>query len=188
MFTLSEKRIAENEKTIVLIGFMGVGKTTVGELLAQKLNRTFIDVDQEIEKDFGMSIPDIFTKHGEPFFRELEQAKTCDLAQEPLRVLSLGGGAFLNESIQKTCLDHGIVIHLDIDWEEWTERMELLIDDRPLLQSKDLSDVQELFYKRQSAYAVNHARLLINKRTPEEVADALIDSLKQIWASSELRN
>ncbi|WP_046176363.1 shikimate kinase [Domibacillus indicus] len=167
---------------------MGVGKTTVGELVAKKLYRTFIDVDKEIEKDFSMTIPEIFAQHGEPFFRNYEEKKTCALAQEKLKVLSIGGGAFLNPVIRKACLDNCIVFYLDVAWEEWKERLNLLIDSRPILQSKNITEIEELFYKRQSAYAINHSKLSINHRSAEEVADFIVDSLKYAWELYEPNN
>lgn len=185
---MNNARTSARQKTIVLIGFMGVGKTTIGELVAKKLYRTFIDVDKEIEKDFGMTIPEIFDQHGEPFFRDYEKKKTCLLAQEKLKVLSIGGGAFLNPDIRKACLDHCIVFYLDVAWEEWKERLNLLIDSRPVLQSKDISEIEELFYKRQSAYAINHSKLSINHRSAEEVADFIVDSLKYAWELYEPNN
>lgn len=181
MFRLNHLQIPARQKSIVLIGFMGVGKTTIGELVAKKLYRTFIDVDQEIEKEFGMTIPQIFAEHGEPFFREYEQKKTCSLAQEKLKVLSIGGGAFLNPEIRKACLDHCIVFYLDVDWEEWKERLDLLVDTRPVLQSKSIDEIKELFYKRQSAYAIHHSTLPVRHRSAEEVADFIVDSLKYTW-------
>lgn len=166
-------------KSIVLTGFMGVGKTTVGELVAQKLNRSFIDIDKEIEKDFQMTISDLFALHGEAFFRNYEKEKTCSLAKEPFHVLSLGGGAFLQPDIQQTCLEHCIVIYLDIDWEEWKERMSLLIDSRPILQSKSLPEVEKLFYSRRAVYSINHSTVKVDYRSPEEIADSIVDLVKE---------
>lgn len=181
MFTLNNVRMSVRQKNIVLIGFMGVGKTTIGELVAKKLYRTFVDVDKEIEKDFGMTIPEIFEQHGEAFFRDYEKKKTCELAHDQLKVLSLGGGAFMQPEIQKACLDNCVVFYLDVSWDEWKERLGILIDSRPVLQSKDLSEIKELFYKRQSAYSINHSTLSINYRSPEEVADFIVESLKHTW-------
>ncbi|OMP66518.1 shikimate kinase [Domibacillus epiphyticus] len=176
------------QKNIVLIGFMGVGKTTIGELVAKKLYRTFIDVDKEIEKDFGMTIPEIFEKHGEPFFRDYEKKKTCALAEEKLKVLSIGGGAFVQPEIRQACLDNCVVFYLDMAWEEWKERLDMLIDSRPVLQTRDITEIEELFYKRQDAYSINHSTLTISNRSAEEVADFIVDSLKHTWDMYEPMN
>ena len=95
------------EKSIVFIGFMGVGKTTIGKLVAEKLCRDFIDADEEIEKEFAMPATKIFETFGEKTFREKEESLIVGLTQQPLKVISLGGGAFLNENIRKACLKNG---------------------------------------------------------------------------------
>ena len=87
-------------KTIVLIGMMGSGKTSVGKELAKKLNVTFIDIDQEIEKKYQMNIPEIFQTKGESFFRKIEENISCKLINGKPCVISLGGGSFLNKKIR----------------------------------------------------------------------------------------
>lgn len=102
------------ERNIVLIGFMGVGKTTIGQLVAKKLYRDFIDVDQEIEKRHHMSIPDIFEQMGENYFRKIERELIVDLCTNTrLKIISLGGGAYLQEEVRNVCLSHCIVFFLD---------------------------------------------------------------------------
>ena len=132
------------EKSIVFIGFMGVGKTTIGKLVAEKLCRDFIDTDEEIEKEFAMPATKIFETFGERTFREKEESLIVGLSQQPLKVLSLGGGAFLNENIRKACLKNGFVIFLDLSFENWKERIGLLIDSRPILQNKSLEQIEDL--------------------------------------------
>ncbi len=188
MFTLNNVRMSVRQKSIVLIGFMGVGKTTIGELVAKKLYRSFIDVDQEIEKDFGMTIPEIFEQHGEAFFRDYEKKKTCALAEQKLKIVSIGGGAFLQPEIRESCLRNCIVFYLDVSWDEWKERLNILIDSRPVLQSRNIEEIEELFYKRQDAYSINHSKLTVNQRSAEEVADFIVDSLKHAWDMYEPMN
>src|SRR5690625_3869103 len=94
------------EKSLVFIGFMGVGKTTVAQRVAKKLYRDFIDIDQEIEKEFGMPTTDIFKEIGEAAFRAKEKEYVLHYCQQPLKVISLGGGAFMQEDIRNACLDH----------------------------------------------------------------------------------
>jgi shikimate kinase len=185
VFTLNNVRVSVRQKSIVLIGFMGVGKTTIGELVAKKLYRGFIDVDQEIEKDFGMTVPEIFEQHGEPFFRDYEKKKTCSLTKQKLKVISIGGGAFLQPEIRESCLENCIVFYLDVSWDEWKERLNILIDSRPVLQSRDINEIEELFYKRQDVYSINHSKLTVNQRSAEEVADFIVDSLKYAWEMYE---
>src|SRR5690625_2105190 len=90
------------EKSIVFIGFMGVGKTTVAQLVAKKLYRDFIDIDQEIEKEYGMPTTEIFKQLGEKTFREKEKEYVFHYSKQPLKVIALGGGAFIREEDRKS--------------------------------------------------------------------------------------
>lgn len=173
------------EKSIVFIGFMGVGKTTIGQLVAKKLYRDFIDSDEEIEKEFGMPTTKIFETFGERTFREREQSLIIELSQQPLKVISLGGGAFLNENIRKACLDNCFVLFLDLSFEKWKERMGMLIDSRPVLQNKSIEQIEELYNSRQSAYAHHHSKIKMDGLNSEEIADCIAESLKLSW---ELHN
>ena len=171
------------EKSIVFIGFMGVGKTTIGKLVAEKLCRDFIDADEEIEKEFAMPATKIFETFGERTFREKEESLIVGLSQQPLKVISLGGGAFLNENIRKACLKNGFVIFLDLSFENWKERIGLLIDSRPILQNKSLEQIEDLYNSRQSAYAHYHSKVVIDEMNPEEISDYIVGSLKLAWES-----
>ena len=106
-------------QSIVFIGFMGVGKTTIGQKVARKLYRDFIDIDQEIEKEFNMPTTEIFKKFGEKAFREKEKSAIESLSQQQLKIISVGGGAFLQEDIRNICLTNCIVFYLDLSWEYW---------------------------------------------------------------------
>ncbi|OCA89162.1 shikimate kinase [Bacillus wudalianchiensis] len=157
---------------------MGVGKTTIGSLVAQKLDRAFIDIDEEIEKQYNMSINEIFAAHGEKAFREIEKQTIRSFCEQPLKVISLGGGAFMQPEVREICLANCFVIYLEMSWEEWKERLDLLIDTRPVLRGKDLKEIEELFYKRQEAYAINHSTLTVGSKSAEEAADDIIESVK----------
>jgi shikimate kinase len=169
------------EKSIVFVGFMGVGKTTIGRLVAKKLYRDFVDADEEIEKEFGMPTREIFETFGEKTFREKEQSLIIGLSEQPLKVISLGGGAFLNENIRKACLSNCLVLYLDLSFENWKERIGILIDSRPVLQNKSLEQMEELYYSRQAAYALHNSKVVTDQMKPEEVADYIVDSLKLAW-------
>ncbi|QJD84615.1 shikimate kinase [Cohnella herbarum] len=171
--------IPNEEKNIVLIGFMGVGKTTIGLHLAKKLLRDFVDVDQEIEKQHQMPISQIFKTLGEQRFRQMEKdyiVQLCDSSR--LKVVSLGGGAFMQDEIRSACLSSSIVIFLDLAWDSWKDRIHLLMDNRPVLQEKSLEEIQELYHSRLQAYSLNHSRVCTDGLKPEEIADRIIDTLK----------
>lgn len=168
-------------QSIVFIGFMGVGKTTIGQKVARKLYRDFIDIDQEIEKEFNMPTTEIFKRFGEKAFREKEKSVIESLSQQQLKIISVGGGAFLQEDIRNICLTNCIVFYLDLSWEYWKERIGLLIDSRPVLQSRSLEEIEELFYTRQEIYSYHHSKVNTNDLDVDEVADFIVDSLKVAW-------
>lgn len=169
------------EKSIVCIGFMGVGKTTVGKLLAKKLYRSFVDIDAEIEKEFGMPISLIFEKLGEKTFREKEKELIRFYSSQPLYIISVGGGAFLQQEIREICLANCIVLFLDISWDSWKERIHILTDNRPLLQGRSIEDIHRLFIERQAVYSMNHSKFQVDRFEAEEAADYLADALKLSW-------
>jgi shikimate kinase len=173
------------DKSIVLIGFMGVGKTTIGQLVAEKLSRPFIDIDKEIEKEFGMPTTDIFQKMGEKVFREKEKEVIINFSEKKLNVLSLGGGAFLQEDVREACLKNCLVFYLDVSWDVWKERIHMLIDSRPVLKDRSIEDIEELFYMRRDIYSHHHWRIETDNREIEGVANYIVESLKHTWEQSE---
>lgn len=160
---------------------MGVGKTTIGKAVAKKLYRDFIDVDEELVKEFNMPVTQVFEKYGEKVFREKEKELIQKLSKQRLLILSLGGGAFMQEEIRKDCLENCIVFFIDLSWEQWKDRISLIIDNRPVLQGKTIEEIEELFYKRQEIYSVHHSKLTTDSLDVEEAANYIVDSLKLAW-------
>ncbi|AKQ71477.1 MULTISPECIES: shikimate kinase [Bacillus] len=170
---------AIRDKNIVLIGFMGVGKTTIGQLVSKKLGRDFIDIDHEIEKDFQMTIPEMFQQKGEAFFRQTEKEYIFQMCEHTMgNIVSLGGGAFQQEEIRKKCLEHCFVIFLDLRWENWKQRMDLLIEKRPVLHNRTIEEMKQLFNERKSIYAFHHLKVETDNRSAEETADYIVEMLK----------
>ncbi|MGI5400263.1 shikimate kinase [Streptomyces sp. CA-135486] len=166
-----------NVPLIVLVGPMGSGKSTVGELLAQRLDVPYRDTDADIVAAQGREISDIFVDEGEPYFRELErQAVQAAVAEHP-GVLALGGGAILDDSTRK--LLTGLpVVYLSLDVEEAVRRVGLN-QARPLLAVNPRRQWRELMDARRPLYT-EVARVVVatDDRTPEEVAQAVLDALK----------
>ena len=119
---MSEIRDAEShlelrglDRTIVLVGLMGAGKTTIGRKLASRLGMRFVDADEEIERAAGLSVKDIFAKYGEAEFRAGERRVITRLLQEPPLVLATGGGAFMDRETRAEILARGISVWLKAD-------------------------------------------------------------------------
>ncbi|MEH7113095.1 shikimate kinase [Neobacillus niacini] len=161
---------------------MGAGKTTIGKLVAKKLYRDFIDIDEEIEKEYKMSIPEIFAEIGEQAFREKEKEFIQNLCHYKLKIISVGGGAFLQKEIREVCLSSSIVFYLDITWDAWKKRLGLIIDSRPVLQGKSMEEIEELFYKRKEIYQNNfHSKIEISNQDLDELAETIVETLKLSW-------
>lgn len=178
----NKREIPLRERNIVLIGFMGVGKTTIGQRVASKLFRDFIDIDHLIEQQFGMSVQDIFKQYGEQRFRETELAVVRNLCENTrLKVISLGGGAFLQDEIRKICLSTSIVLFLDLSFDSWKERLELIVNSRPVLRDKSLQEMEGLFNNRQAIYTHNNSKISTDNLTPEDNAEYIVSTLKLGW-------
>jgi shikimate kinase len=123
-------------RSLVLVGLMGAGKSTVGRRLAQTLKLPFRDADHEIEAAAGMTIPEIFAIHGEDHFRDGERRVIARLLQEGPIVLATGGGAFMNEETRRRIAEHGISLWLKADLDILMRRVRKR-STRPLLQNPD---------------------------------------------------
>jgi len=141
------------DKSIVLIGMMGAGKTCIGRKLAERLGLPFVDADQEIAEAAGCSIPDIFALHGETAFREGEARVIARLLDEPVQVLATGGGAFMNEKTRAKIQERAVSVWLRADIELLLRRVSRR-NNRPLLQQGDPRAVLEkLMAERYPVYA-----------------------------------
>lgn len=155
---------------IVLIGFMGAGKTTVGGLLAEHLGMPFVDSDAVIEASEGLAVREIFATRGEAEFRRVEAATITRLLAGPDAVLAVGGGALTTAEVRAALLGHQVVL-LDVAFEEALERV-ASDPGRPMLHRPDLSG---LYDRRQDDYReAAHVAVPVSGRSPREVvADVL---------------
>ena len=139
--------------SIVLVGLMGAGKSSIGRRLAEKLDVPFVDADHEIEVAADKTIPEIFKDHGEAYFREGERRVISRLIENGAQVLSTGGGAFINEETRQGIQAHGISVWLKADLPLLMKRV-MKRADRPLLQTGDPEAVmQKLMDQRYPIYA-----------------------------------
>jgi shikimate kinase len=140
-------------RSIVLVGLMGAGKTTVGRRLADRLGLAFVDADHEIENAAGMTIPEIFASHGESYFRDGERKVIARLLEQGQQVLATGGGAYMNAETQSKIKERGISIWLKADLALLMKRVNRR-SDRPLLKNGDARQTMErLIDQRYPVYA-----------------------------------
>ncbi len=174
---MGNHNIPLDDKNIVFIGFMGVGKTTVGQVVAKKLGREFIDMDAEIEREYGMPCSEIFQTIGEQAFRAKEKSMIVEYCEKQAKILSLGGGAFLQEAIREVCLEKCIVILLDLSWEAWQGRLRSIVDTRPVLQGRTMEQIKELYEERQVIYAFHHFKITTDHLEPKAIADRIVQAI-----------
>ncbi|GAB3623166.1 shikimate kinase AroK [Mariniluteicoccus endophyticus] len=162
---------------IALIGAPGVGKSTVGARLAQRLGLELVDIDGLIEQREQMAIAEIFANHGEPHFRALEQDATCTVLAEPDEcVVSLGGGAVMNPAIQEALRGHDVV-WLEASASTAANRVGLNVA-RPLLIGNVRGRLAKLLAERLPVYEqVSTVRVKTDDLTPEQVCDRVLEEL-----------
>jgi shikimate kinase len=141
------------DKTLVLVGMMGAGKTSVGRRLASTLGVSFRDADVEIESAAGCTINDIFERYGEPAFRSGERKVIARLLSDPPHVLAAGGGAFIDEETRAQIKEHAVSIWLRAPLDLLIQRV-LRKDTRPLLRNTDSrATLERLLREREPVYA-----------------------------------
>ena len=163
-------------KNIVFLGMMGSGKSSIGNLVSKKLNLRFVDVDNIIEDKSGMSISNLFEQKGEDYFRNLEEKITLKSLKTVGKVISLGGGAFINEKIRREVITN----HLSF-WLYWDESILLKriqnSKKRPIAFKSTDREIRQLIKKRSKIYSKAEFKINCNKLTKTEILKKIIISL-----------
>ncbi|MGA2443205.1 MAG: shikimate kinase [Tepidisphaeraceae bacterium] len=161
-------------RRIVLTGFMGSGKTTVGPLVAGRLGWSFVDVDDVIAAEAGTSIPEIFKREGETEFRRRERAAIASLARGEELVLALGGGAVEDEATRELLLTapETLMVHLDVELETALERCRGTEPQRPVFA--DQANLASRYERRLPLYRMAHVSIHVDMLTPAQVAEAIV--------------
>lgn len=163
-------------RRIVLTGFMGSGKSTVGPLLARRLGWQFVDADEVIVADTGIPIAEFFARHGEAAFREREHATIARLAEEDALVLALGGGAIETEALRNLLLQSAgtLLVHLHVKLETTVARCSGTEHTRPVLA--DQANLRARYERRTPLYRMAHVSIAADEITPEQLAEAIIEA------------
>lgn len=168
---------ADIRQSVVLVGLMGVGKSTVGRRLASRLRLPFVDSDDEIESAAGMTVAELFEDFGETHFREGERRLIARLIDGNTKVIATGGGAFVDPETRQLILQNATAVWLDADIEILAERVARR-DTRPLLRDSDPRIVlAELAAKRNPLYAEAPVHVQSGAGAHEETVDRILEAL-----------
>ncbi len=174
-----EKPVSGSDKPIVLVGLMGVGKTTVGRRLAKRMNLAFVDADEEIERAAGLTVEEIFSRFGEGYFRDGERRVITRLLEGQRQIIATGGGAFMNNETRALILEKAIAIWLDADLETLVKRVGRR-NTRPLLKSGDPAKIlANLAATRNPVYATAHIHVMGNDSPHEITVAKIIEALQR---------
>ena len=161
-------------KNLVLLGMMGVGKTTVGKIVAKKQGLEFIDTDINIEEKCSMKISEIFEKKGEKFFRIEEKKEVLKSLKKNNCVIALGGGAFINETVRNSILKNAISMWLDVSLETLNKRIKWN-KKRPLLNKKNnQKKIDEFYSERKNIYKLADHKITCDRLSKKNIAAKII--------------
>jgi shikimate kinase len=170
-------RLLKPTESIILVGMMGAGKTTIGRRLSTLLNKPFIDTDIEIEEASQMSVTEIFERYGEAHFRELERRLIVRLLKENHGIVAIGGGAFMDEVLRDSIHQSGISIWLKADLQTLVGRVHKK-GHRPLLKSGDTEIIlKNLIEKRYPIYQLSDIIVNNSEDVPENIDITMLERL-----------
>jgi shikimate kinase len=165
-------------RRIVLTGFMGAGKTTVGPLVASRLGWRFLDADDVIESEAAATIAELFARHGEPAFRQREHETIARLAASDSLVLALGGGAIEHAATRDLLLTTPgtLLVHLEVELATTLARCRGTEDTRPILA--DQANLASRYQRRLPLYRTAHVSIPVDALTPEETVAAILQAAR----------
>jgi shikimate kinase len=173
------------DRPVVLVGLMGVGKSTVGRRLAKRLGLPFVDSDSEIEEAVGLPWGELFERYGEEDYRDGERRLVARLVDGQVRVISTGGGVFVDPSSRKLLNEQAITVWLDAPIDVLAERTGRR-DTRPLLKNGDRKEtLKRIAAIECQAYAEAHIRVKSGDGAHNDVVEAIIEALDDYLASRD---
>ena len=174
----SIKKNMEIKKNIVLLGMMGSGKSTIGGLLAKKLNSVLIDIDKKIEKMQNLKISEIFKTKGEAYFRELEFNVTLQSLDGDNNIIALGGGAFMNKELRKVLRQKSSTFWLHWNADTLIKRIKNN-DKRPIIKGLDDAEIKKLINERNKIYYFSDFKIICESLKKTEIVDKIIKKCKK---------
>ena len=163
------------KKNLILIGMMGVGKSTLGQIVAKRLDLKFIDTDSNIEKKNSMKISEIFKKKGEKFFRILEEKEVLEAILKHQCVIALGGGSFMNKNIRDSVLKSSVSVWLDTSLKTLYKRIKWS-KKRPLLHKGNTEEIiKKLHDERKNIYKLANHRIICDGLSKQSVVKKIIN-------------
>jgi shikimate kinase len=172
---------ALGRRSVVLVGMMGAGKSSIGRRLAQRLGVTFVDADAEIEAAAGMTIAEIFATYGEPYFRSGEQRVIARLLESGPKVLATGGGAFINPETRAGIRQKGVSVWLKAEFEVLMRRVKRRATaDRPMLQGDPAQRIRHLMDERYPVYAEADVTVMSREVSHEIIVNEIVSELARV--------
>ena len=172
---------ALGRRSVVLVGMMGAGKSSIGRRLAQRLGLAFVDADAEIEAAAGMTIAEIFTSYGEPYFRSGEQRVIARLLDSGPQVLATGGGAFMNAETRAGIRAKGIAVWLKAEFDVLMKRVKRRATaDHPMLQGDPAQRVRHLMAERYPVYAEADVTVMSREVSHEVIVTEIVTELARV--------
>src|SRR4051794_5414523 len=168
-------------RSVVLVGMMGAGKSSIGRRLAQRLGVVFVDADAEIEAAAGMTIAEIFATYGEPYFRSGEQRVIARLLESGPQVLATGGGAFMNAETRRAIRQKGVSVWLKAEFDVLMKRVKRRATaERPMLQGDPAQRIRHLISERYPVYAEADVTVMSRDVSHEVIVAEIITELARV--------
>jgi len=174
------------DRPIALAGFMGVGKSTLGKLLADALHRDFFDTDREIERRSGRTPNDFFANGEEAEFRRIEAQVVRELVRRGPVVISLGGGALLDPTSRKLLQHKTALVHLHVSWTHLRAHLSEIAEGRPLLKGKSVPEIHRMYLARHHTYQGAVLRITVSRVSIDEAMRTILTALDLVRGPTTL--